>query len=159
MAAALSWYGWRVQAVDVLIDKDTDLADPTYQAKLRPVLQAADAAVWAPDCSTLTRARERPIPGHARPPQPLRSSAEVRGLASLTGQSHQRVKTANAFLDFTLAEVEAGAARGAVQVIENPLRSYLWEFEQLNRIRKLRGLPRRAYDACAWLGPRCKAQA
>ena len=35
---------------------------------------------WAPNCSTFSRARERPIPGVSNPPRPLRSEEHPEGI-------------------------------------------------------------------------------
>eukprot|EP00972_Heterocapsa_arctica_P038792 5716720-Heterocapsa_arctica.AAC.1 len=51
------------------------------------------------DCSTLSRARERPIPGCANPPRPLRDAANLYGLPILTPRESQRVQDANKLVD------------------------------------------------------------
>ena len=159
VACALAWCGWAVEPIDILISKEHDLSCPQVQNKLSKRLAAADAQMWAPDCSTLSRARERPIPGHSNPPQPLRGEGHVRGLPGLGAADAQRVSGANSYIDFTLSEVAAASKRGAAVVLESPLRSWLWQFQQVGSLRKAPGWRRVAYDACCWGGARCKAQA
>ena len=136
-----------------------DLASPEYQEKVRSSIREADATMWAPDCSTLTRARERPIPGHRSAPRPLRSQHSVRGLPGLGARDNRRVELANSFLDFTLGEAEVLAKQGAAVVLEGLLRCYLWLSAQMHRLSEPRGWRRAEYNACAQTGARGKAQA
>ena len=91
VAAALAWCGWKVTAVDILLDKRMDLADLSFQAEIRPVIRQADAAFWAPDCATFTRARERPIPSVRHAPRPLRSAQMPRGLLGVSLAEQRQV--------------------------------------------------------------------
>eukprot|EP00972_Heterocapsa_arctica_P006486 949103-Heterocapsa_arctica.AAC.1 len=67
------------------------------QRELQPqALVLGDQAQWAcvrwapPDCSTRSRARERPIPGNSSAPKPLRAADQVRGISTLYGRDKTR---------------------------------------------------------------------
>ena len=85
VAYALAWCGWRVEPVDWLLNPQHDLSKAEVQHAVAIQVQACDAAIWAVDCSTLSRAREVAIPGHHAAPKPLRAENEVRGLRTLEG--------------------------------------------------------------------------
>ena len=48
--------------------------------ELTSALDVSTLSHWAPNCSTFSRARERPIPGVSNPPRPLRSEKEPAGI-------------------------------------------------------------------------------
>ena len=122
-------------------------------------MKKCDAAIWAVDCSTLSRAREIAIPGHRHGPKPLRSEAMPRGLLSLPPHEADRVKQANLFIDFTFEQVALSIAAGKAAILESPARSHLWHFKQLEGIRRTPAWQRTTYDACCWGGARKKRQA
>ena len=153
------WCGWEVIALDILIDSRMDLSDAAFQQACEPYLEAADATMWAPDCSTLSRARERPLPGHPNPPAPLRSAEHPEGIPTLGRADQARVDAANSFIKFTLQQATKAADSGRATVLESPLRSYLWMFPQMKQLRQNKFWKRVEYDACCWGGARCKAQA
>ena len=95
VAYALSWCGWRVEPVDWLLNARHDLSNAEVQRAVAIQVQACDAAIWAVDCSTLSRAREVAILGHHAAPRPLRAENEVRGLRTLEGRDAARVEQAN----------------------------------------------------------------
>jgi hypothetical protein len=90
----------------------------------------------AMDCSTLSRAREIPIPGRQGGPQPLRSEDHIFGLPSLTGTDVERVTEANQLVEvFGRISQVAHKATAAV-VLENPRRAYFWRFPCIQRLQK-----------------------
>ena len=159
VAYALAWCGWRVEPVDWLLNSRHDLSKPDVQHAVATQVQACDAATWAVDCSTLSRAREVAIPGHHAAPKPLRAENEVRGLCTLTGRDATRVEQANLFIDFTFAQIALSVSAGKAAVLEPPARSHLWGFQQLKDIRKLPGWRHTLYNACCRGGARSKKQA
>ena len=92
-------------------------------------MQKCDAAIWAVDCSTLSRARRIAIPGHKYGPKPLRTEAMPRGFQTLQAHEAERVKQANLFIDFTFEQVALSIAAGKAAILESPARSHLWHFE------------------------------
>ena len=81
----------------------------------------------APPCGTASRAREKPIPGVANPPAPLRSTLWPDGLPGLDYADKLKTELANQVYD-AIAKITLWAARRQVEiVVENPLRSYMWE--------------------------------
>ena len=71
-------------------------------------LVCASVAHWAPNCSTFSRARERPIPGVVNPPRPLRSSLEPRGIAEVVSELPPSKKR-KLELDTDMAEMAANS--------------------------------------------------
>ena len=92
-------------------------------------------------------------------PQPMRSTGELRRRKGLSGRDRHKVEVANAFVDFTLREAQKSVDAQRGIAMENPLRSWLWSFPQLESLRKDVGWVRVEYDACIYSGARCKAQA
>ena len=81
----------------------------------------------APPCGTASRARERPIPGVANPPAPLRSTDWPDGLPGLDYANKLKTELANQIYA-AIAEVTKWAAKHDIEiVVENPLRSHMWE--------------------------------
>ena len=103
---ALVWCGWEVEAIDILLDKRADLSNRQFQEKLDRDSKEFQAHIFAIECTTLTRAREKPIPGHPNPPVPLRNSSEVRGIRNLGRKDAEKVESANSFIDFSLDQAE-----------------------------------------------------
>ena len=159
VAYALAWCGWRVEPIDWLLAAPHDLSKLEVQQALATLVDSRDAAIWAVDCSTLSRAREVAIPGHEGGPRPLRAENAVRGLQSLAGRDAIRVEQANLFIDFTFAQVARSVATGKAAILESPARSHLWGFQQLKDIRKMPEWRRTLYDACCWGGARRRQQA
>ena len=157
ISLALRWCGWRVTSVDLLYGTHCDLGVPENQQRYSKELEAADATFWAPACETLTRARERPIPGHPNPPRPLRSAAYVRGLSGLAVKDQERVQKANKFIDFMWHEVRQGAETGQAEVVENPTRSWLWNFDGAKNM-QTKDWMMVEYCACVWMGAREKRE-
>ena len=117
---APEWCGWRVRSIDKAISAEHNLSDTEVQCKLQPEMDKAAAVMWAPACETLSRARERPVPGGMNRPRPLRDAANVRGLPQLQSAEAKRVKEANSFCDWTWERVAAGVEEGHAHVIEKP---------------------------------------
>ena len=156
---ALAWCGWRVEPIDWLLNAHHDLSKLKVQQALATLVDSCGAAIWAVDCSTLSRAREVAIPGHSGGPKFLRAESAVRGLQSLAGRDATRVEQANLFIDFTFAQVAKSVTAGKAAILESPARSHLWGFQQLKDIRKMPEWRRTLYDACCWGGARRKQQA
>jgi len=137
LSRALSWCGWDVEGYDWAIHSSHDLTRKELQDDCIRRAEADEVDLWAVglDCSTLTRARERPIPGHPKPPAPLRSAAHPEGLPSLdkTSADWKRVQITNRLIEFVGKLFRA--ARKAGKLLENPAGSWLWQF----RIIRVRG--------------------
>ena len=69
---------------------------------------AAESAVVveAPECKTLSRARDRPIPGVARQPPKLRSDEHPEGLPGLSLYHQAQVKIGNEMFEAACARAE-----------------------------------------------------
>ena len=143
---ALAWCGWRVEPIDWLLNAHHDLSKLEVQQGLATLVNSLDAAIWAVDCSTLSRAREVAIPGHNNGPKLLRAENAVRGLQSLAGRDATRVEQANLFIDFTFAQIGRSVAAGQAAILEPAARSHLWGFQQLKDTRKMPEWRRTLYD-------------
>ena len=95
MAYALAWCGWEVEPIDWLINEKHDVSDRKVQRAVATQMGKCDAAIWAADCSTFSRAREITIPGHKHGPKPLRTEGLPRGLQALQNRDADRVEKAN----------------------------------------------------------------
>ena len=157
VARALAWCGWEVLCWDTAISPEMDISDRQVQARIAQEADRAFAAVCAMDCSTLTRAREKPIPGHPNPPQPMRSESHPYGLPHLEGRDKDRVEQANALIVFFASIARTLDAAGCAFILENPARSYIWHFKEIQKLANSSGWGRTEYDACALGGARTKA--
>jgi hypothetical protein len=105
-----------------------DLSSPeAVSTLLDPIEQGMiEILTSAPPCGTASRAREIPMEGRYSP-KPLRSELYPRGLPDLSPEDQSRVDKANAVYDSIILLVLAMLQQGKSVLIENPLRSLLWE--------------------------------
>ena len=159
MARALAWFGWEATPFDIVLGaEEHDFTNPEVQAKLAEFCEHLDFEFYAPDCSSLSRAREITKPGVKLPP-PLRSEFHVRGLPGLSTRDQSRVDKGNVLSDFALQRAQAAVAGGRGVAIEQPGRSYLWMFNSARKLAQTTGWSRNEYHACCWAGARSKYQA
>ena len=119
-ARVMAWCGWAIQVVEIKLGDSHDLRHEQAHKKWSKKLEGAGAALWAVPCRTLTRIRERPIPGHLNPPRPLRSAEAVRRMEGLPSREQEQVQDGNILIDFSLSEAENLDKRGAAAAIKNP---------------------------------------
>ena len=158
LGAALLWCGWEVQPVDIVFGERHDLSNPVVQKKVMRLCEDVDMCFWAPGCSTFTRAREKRLPGGDGGPPILRTAGAVKGVELISGADKLRVERANNFAEFTFLSAFVGALKGNGQVIENPERSWIWEFPEAKRMSDIDEWRSILYDACVFAGARKKAQ-
>lgn len=95
-------------------------------AKLRKDLRRARLSHWAPNCSSFSRARERPIKGVRFPPAPLRSPLFPTGIPEVLGKlppAKRRKVTDDTKMAIMAAEYcEEAHLRGDLFSLEHPLR-------------------------------------
>ncbi|CAE8637383.1 unnamed protein product, partial [Polarella glacialis] len=107
-------------------------------------LQTLSSAVsfFAPDCKTLSRARDRPIRGLPRWKQlpRLRSKNFPLGLPYLAAHDKEKVETSNLIARRTASWCKALRRAGLAFIIENPDNSYLWMLEEYLELAKLSGV-------------------
>ena len=76
-----------------------------HSPEIEQKVEQIDALLWAMDCNTLGRARERAIPGERHPPQRLRSENQYQGLPYLHERGNEdlleRVLNANTLVRFS----------------------------------------------------------
>jgi len=155
---ALMWCGWEVQGFDWARDPRHDMRSAAVRREILEAAAAADATVGAMDCSTLSRARERPILGHAKAPRPLRDAQHPEGLPGLTEHEGQRVKEANDIVYFFGELGRRATEAGAACVLENPLRAWFWVIRPIEQLLGLPGWEDFDYAACCFSGARAKRQ-
>ena len=122
-----------------------DILTPEGRAGAVDLALKAAVTLLAPECKTLSRARDRPIPGARRQPRRLRSAAWPYGLPQLRkrgGPLWAKVQRGNELAEMTANVInELEARRDEMEVgwiVENPGNSYFWE---LDAFKKLGALP------------------
>ena len=151
---AFMWCGWKaVTPIDLEIDPDFDVTEPSVQRALLRVFPEVAFITAAMSCSTKSRARKKP-PG----PRPLRDDRFPRGLPTLSGSELQRVELDNEASDFALALQQWGNEYGLGCLRENPLNSLHWKDPVECSLWLDGSWYDTLYDACVFMGARRKAQ-
>ena len=154
LTKAFMWCGWKaVTPIDLEIDPDFDVTEPSVQRALLRVLPEVAFITAAMSCSTKSRAREKP-PG----PRPLRDDRFPRGLPTLSGAELQRVELDNEASDFAFALQQWGNEYGLGCLRENPLNSLHWKDPVECSLWLDGSWFDTPYDACVFMGARKKAQ-
>ena len=137
-----------------------DLANPAELEDLLEYIRkdsARIALIWiAPSCGTASRARERPIPGHARCPQPLRSELQPDAIDKVSGMDKYKVEMANLLYDAVLQIVECAVQLDVCVALENPTNSHYWNTTPTKTFLEKFGDRRITFHACAHGGSRDK---
>ena len=155
---ALLWIGWRVEVLEWEINSGDDIRKPEVQEKFNSFARDADATILAIPCESLTRIREKPIPGHSNPPVPLRDAKHVRGLPDLKESDQKKVASGNATTDWALQYAEEADGAGNDVLLENPRRSWVRQFNKCQKLVSKSHWVETEYPACAYFAARCKAQ-
>ena len=113
--------------MDIQLSPDHDLTSPKLQSELLSQTDLVDAVVIALDCSTLTRVRDKPIPGHPNSPPPLRSEKQPFGLENINMAKNdvKRIEDTNRLIEFFVKLMEQVIYFGCATIVENPEGSYL----------------------------------
>ena len=114
------------------------------------------AAHWAPNCSSFSRAREKPIPGVANPPRPLRSDAYPRGIPSVLVKL-PRAKRRKLEADTQMAEMAADdclsrISKGKLFSLEHPKNSIARELPSWKALESHESVFVTEYHACMYKG-------
>ena len=158
VAKALQWCGWGILAYDWEISVEHDLGNTDLQQKLLSEVNEVDFWMVAMGCSTFSRARERPIPGHHNSPKPFRGAEHPLGLPGLSARDAERAKGANSIVSFFCTLLTAASKSGAAGMLENPLRAWLWAIAEVSKLLELPEWDDHGYWACALGGARAKGQ-
>ena len=153
---ALQWCGWEVSPYDW--DRGQDLLQPRVAEEAMAKGSQAEAVMIAMDCSTFSRARERPVPGNANAPKPLRDAQHPEGFRNLGPRDAARVRDANRLVDLCMDVVDAVVAKGGSAVLENPLRAWFWRMPRVEALTARSDWQDMDYAACALGAARCKKQ-
>ena len=125
---ALRWCGWdTLKPIDIIHGPSHDLSKSLVRETIQSSEATVDAWLAGIDCTTQTKARERPIPGVQNPPTPLRDELHLDGLPELEGEQLRRVQEANIAADWCPDLLDGCDTQyGAAGVVENPGTSWLW---------------------------------
>ena len=195
MARAMMWCGWSASIFEkhpngcncdlrticggCTCGMSKDLTFDEVRLEAIGQLKRSQASWSAMDCRTLTRAREKPIPGHPKPPKQLRGTTDLWGKelaesGTLSYDERNLLREHNDLLRFNFQILEVVEEMNLdslvhVHVQENPSRSLEWLFPEM----KLPGLEVEGeatptemehpwcdtvYRACEWGGIRMKEQ-
>lgn len=107
---------------------------------------------WAPNCSTFSRARERPIKGVRFPPAPIRSAEHPQGIPEVLNAmpSHKRRKVVD---DTRMAEMSAeyceeAHGKGKSYSLEHPKNSLARYLPKWKHLESLPGVMVTEYHTC-----------
>jgi len=119
---------------------------------LRDVLGETLIRHWAPNCSTFSRARERPIVGAFSSPKPLRDDANPRGIPSVLAELPP-VKRRRLDLDTCMADMAAedcieSHRAGRYFSLEHPKNSIARRLDSWQELEGLQGVFSTEYHAC-----------
>ena len=125
---------------------------------LKADLRSATVRHWAPNCSTFSRARERPIPGVKCPPKPLRNDSFPKGIpevvVSLPQSKRRKLELDTQMADMAARDCELAHADGRYFSLEHPKNSIARGLESWRRLEGLEGVSSTEYHACMFEG--CK---
>ena len=113
-----------VISLDVMVSaKHGDLTNRAQQEAILQVIRAgAIAAAFAgPPCETWSVARFEAVPGHHKPPRPLRTRAHPWGLIDISFREGQQVEIGNQLMGFATLVMLEVAIGGGFAVLEHPL--------------------------------------
>ena len=122
------------------------------ESELKVSLRDAKVAHWAPNCCTFSRAREKPIPGVANAPKPLRSVEHPRGIPEVVSKLPQ-AKRRKLDLDTKMADMAAehclvAHREGRYFSLEHPRNSLARGLESWSRLEGEEGVRSTSYHAC-----------
>jgi len=158
VGAAMAMIGWVVTVVEWELDNECDLRKPKVQTETLEKMRRASASMVALPCGSLTRAREKPIPGHPNPPKPLRDSQNLRGLPGLSGRDLEAVSDGNVTTDWALKAADVVDQGNSLVALENPVNSWVRHFPLAKSLVAKPNWHQAEYPACAYFAARCKHQ-
>lgn len=119
---------------------------------LRKSLDESLIRHWAPNCSTFSRARERPIAGAAFSPKPLRDDDNPRGIPSvvleLPPSKRRRLDLDTQMADMAAEDCIASHLAGRYFSLEHPKNSIARRLDSWKELESLQGVFSTEYHAC-----------
>ena len=120
----------------------------------------SDLSHWAPNCATYSRAREIPIKGVAKAPQPVRSEDNPEGIPAEMAKMSRRQLT-RLKLDTKMANLAGESAWESAEkmkgfTLEHPLNSIAWHLESWQKLRARHDVHFIEYHTCMFEGSRRK---
>ena len=146
-----------------------DVTVPANEERLRKQAALALVQHWAPDCSTFSRAMEKPIRGapEGKGPLPMRSKQHPEGLPwpalkerfpkpGIAKLVKEKLALHNFLAGMAAAEALKAAKQGRFIIIENPAQSYMWDLTAFRELAALPGMVWVTLHSCAFGGQRRK---
>ena len=144
-----------------------DVTVPANEARLRSQAALSLTQHWAPDCSTFSRALDKPIPGakEGQGPMAMRSKEFPEGLPWQELKARfkwtakvvkDKLKLHNMLAGLAAAECLKAARQGRYVIVENPAQSYLWDLPAFRELARLQGMEFITFHNCAFGGQRRK---
>ena len=123
---------------------------------LRSELDDSFVSHWAPNCSSFSRARERPIPGVSNPPRPLRSDVFPEGIPEVL-EKLPKAKRLKLDADTKMAEMAANdcldrASSGRLFSLEHPKNSIARKLPSWTALESHASVFVTEYHACMFSG-------
>lgn len=136
----------------------------TEQGKKRLAEAEADPALkaehWAPECRTFSRARGRwiqlPDTTWIQGPRQVRSSEEPWGFEELSRGDAIAVRQGNTYMKRSLKGLTQRHKAGGVASLEHPYNSFIWDTEEIERLRLSGDWYLSVYSHCCFGGERVK---
>ena len=139
---------------------NVDLTDPQQLKDLLEFITVEATrivAIWiAPSCGTASRARERPLPGNADGPKPLRSTEQPDHFDGLEGVDKLKVEKANPLYDAVKTIIFHAHSLDICVGVENPANSHFWRTTPMAAVTQQLGGNMVTFHNCAHGGKRDK---
>ena len=139
---------------------NVDLTDPQQLKDLLEFITVEApriVAIWiAPSCGTASRARERPLPGNADGPKPLRSTDQPDHIDGLEGVDKLKVEKANQLYDAVKTIIFHAHSLDICVGVENPANSHFWRTTPMAAVTQQLGGNMVTFHNCAHGGKRDK---
>jgi len=158
VGAAMAMIEWKVTVAEWELDNGCDLRKPKVLVHTLEKMKRANASMIVLPCGSLTRVREKPIPGYPNTPKPLRDEKSIRRLPNLTRIDLIAVKDGNATTDWALYAADVVGQCGALVTLENPVNSWVRKFPRAKTLCAKPNWYQAEYPACAFFAARCKYQ-
>ncbi len=126
------------------------------RATLLEECRAADVSHWAPNCSSFSRARERPIPGVLFSPKPLRSADHPKGipevLHGLKPSKRKKLKDDTSMADLAAEECLNSHRCGRYFSLEHLFNSIARHLPSWKILQREKGVYTTQYHSCMFEG-------
>ena len=127
-----------------------------HKATLLEECRAASVSHWAPNCSTFSRAREKPIPGVLFSPKPFRSVDHPKGipevLKGLKPSKRKKLRDDTTMADLAAEECLVSHRSGRYFSLEHPFNSIARHLPSWRVLQREKGVHTTQYHSCMFNG-------